>query len=71
IDATIRNALEILKYFNYKKAKTREFNKAIENQEVPVQHTSIKEKTRQDLTKKKEILLVSECETMDYGLKKF
>ncbi|CAG8834772.1 3066_t:CDS:2, partial [Gigaspora margarita] len=59
IVATIRNALKILVFFNYKKA-------IIEKQQVLVQHISKEEKTRQELIDKKENLLASKYGTIDY-----
>ncbi|KAF0492456.1 hypothetical protein F8M41_021735 [Gigaspora margarita] len=60
---------EKIQYMNFlddQVKETKEFNRAMVNQEVLVQYTSIEEETRQDLTKKKEILLASECRTIDY-----
>ncbi|CAG8854032.1 41702_t:CDS:1, partial [Gigaspora margarita] len=59
---------QYMNFLNDQVKKTKEFNRTIVNQEVLVQYTSVEEKTKQDLSKKKKILLVSECRTMDYRI---
>ncbi|CAG8789780.1 4639_t:CDS:2, partial [Gigaspora margarita] len=49
--------------------ETRDSKRVLENQKGLVQCISEKEIIRQELEKKKEILLSSECDTMDYGVK--